>query len=180
VSEEADVSLVSMSIGCDALFLISVCEEDNRETDSQTPPPLDSVTGQLSGDKADSTTLSEPNHSHIPHKHRKKKVPVLPTPPPNYQNPKTLLLRIRSGDVVVMAGESRWAWHGVPKIFADGCPEELMNWPDIATHYNHGEGEKLSREGLEKWKGWMRSKRINLNVRQMYVNNNENVARNET
>ena len=55
-------------------------------------------------------------------------------------------------------GEARFAWHGVPKIFPDTCPSHLASWPDVA--------------GLDKsssqWHGWMKNKRINLNVRQMH------------
>ena len=63
-----------------------------------------------------------------------------------------LAVRLNSGDAVVMAGESRWAWHSVPKILKGTCPAELDSW---------GGGEK-------QWDGWMRGKRVNLNVRQMW------------
>jgi alkylated DNA repair protein alkB homolog 1 len=61
-----------------------------------------------------------------------------------------LVVRVRSGDVVVMGGESRWAWHSVPKVLAGTCPEGVENWPE------------------ETRKGWMKGKRVNLNVRQMW------------
>jgi alkylated DNA repair protein alkB family protein 1 len=63
-----------------------------------------------------------------------------------------LAVQLRSGDAVVMAGESRWAWHSVPKIQAGTCPQELEEWDG----------------GSGQWKGWMKGKRINLNVRQMW------------
>jgi alkylated DNA repair protein alkB family protein 1 len=63
------------------------------------------------------------------------------------------VLRLRSGDAVLMSGESRYAWHSVPKIFEDTCPEEMEDWPG---------------ETFPAWKGWMKGKRINLNVRQMF------------
>jgi DNA alkylation damage repair protein AlkB len=63
-----------------------------------------------------------------------------------------LAIRLNSGDAVVMRGESRWAWHSVPKILAGTCPEELEEWDG----------------GCEHWKAWMKGKRINLNVRQMW------------
>jgi alkylated DNA repair protein alkB family protein 1 len=71
-----------------------------------------------------------------------------------------LTVRLRSGDAVLMSASSRFAWHGVPKIIPDTCPAPLENWPadefnDHATKY-------------AQWKGWMKAKRINLNVRQMY------------
>lgn len=66
-----------------------------------------------------------------------------------------LLLRQRSGDAVYMTQEARFAWHGVPKVLRGTCPEYLEDWP--------AEGGKY-----EAWRGWMRNKRINLNVRQVH------------
>ncbi|KAF2860142.1 hypothetical protein K470DRAFT_217473, partial [Piedraia hortae CBS 480.64] len=62
-------------------------------------------------------------------------------------------VRLRSGDVVVMRDEARWAWHGVPKICAGTCPDTVAEWPG---------------EGFGGYKGWLRGKRVNLNVRQMF------------
>lgn len=56
-------------------------------------------------------------------------------------------MRIHSGDVVIMDRESRWAWHSVPKILGETCPEWLADWPAD---------------------GWMGRKRVNLNIRQMW------------
>ena len=71
-----------------------------------------------------------------------------------------LAIRLHSGDVIWMKGRSRFAWHGVPQIIPATCPQYLQDWPC-----------RLSRtDGPEKyqaWQGWMASKRINLNVRQM-------------
>ncbi|OTB00879.1 hypothetical protein M426DRAFT_75488 [Hypoxylon sp. CI-4A] len=105
VSEESDKGLVSLSIGCDALFMIA------------------------------------------PNGYGKQ------TPPDSTEKP-YLLLRLRSGDAIYMAQESRYAWHGVPKVLKDTCPDFIADWP--------AENGKF-----EEWKGWMRNKRINLNVRQM-------------
>jgi alkylated DNA repair protein alkB family protein 1 len=69
-----------------------------------------------------------------------------------------LTLRLRSGSAVYMSGSSRFAWHGVPQIVAGTCPEYLSDWPGTAD----GEGQ------YEEWRGWMASKRVNLNVRQMW------------
>jgi DNA alkylation damage repair protein AlkB len=97
VSEECDQALISISIGCDGIFLV--------------------------GDDDGSNVAA---------------------------------IRLRSGDAILMSGASRYAWHGVPKILADTCPQWLQDWPDIPREspYQH-------------WRGWMTSKRINLNVRQM-------------
>jgi DNA alkylation damage repair protein AlkB len=98
VSEECERDLVSISIGCDALFLV----------------------GTMDG--SDSTVV-----------------------------------RLRSGDAVLMSGASRFSWHGVPKVIAETCPNGLADWPC----------SDVTDSSLECWRGWLRSKRINLNVRQM-------------
>jgi len=59
-----------------------------------------------------------------------------------------------------MAGDSRFAWHGVPLIIPDTCPQELRSWP--ASQDENGELHKYT-----SWKDWMSTKRININVRQM-------------
>lgn len=70
-----------------------------------------------------------------------------------------LALRLRSGSAVYMSGAARFAWHGVPQIVAGTCPEYLAEWPA-------GSGE--GGDEYEAWRGWMRGKRVNLNVRQMW------------
>lgn len=65
-----------------------------------------------------------------------------------------LLLRLRSGDAIYMSEEARYAWHGVPKVLKGTCPDYLEDWPAEDSKY-------------EEWRGWMKNKRINLNVRQM-------------
>ncbi|KAK3333032.1 hypothetical protein B0T19DRAFT_416989 [Cercophora scortea] len=109
VSEETDKGLISLSIGCDSLFMI-------------TPNDV----GKMS--EAERRAVEGKGY---------------------------LLLRLRSGDAVYMTGESRFAWHGVPKVLKGTCPVWLADWPA------EGEGE------FEAWRGWMRNKRINVNVRQM-------------
>jgi len=96
VSEDVDRGLVSISLGCDCLFVIGL---EGLDGDSES---------------------------------------------------RQMVLRLRSGDVIYMSGESRYAWHGVPKIIPNTCPGYLENWP----------------EGF-KWGGFMRNARVNLNVRQM-------------
>lgn len=94
VSEECNRPLVSISLGCDAIFTCGLDEE------------------------------------------------------------RVATLRLKSGDAVLMSDESRYAWHGVPKVLEGSCPEWMADWPG---------------EGYEEWKGWMSGKRINLNVRQMFA-----------
>jgi DNA alkylation damage repair protein AlkB len=74
--------------------------------------------------------------------------------------PKVATIRLRSGDAVLMSGESRYAWHGVPKVLEGTCPTWMENWPCIAS--------ADESERYEHWKGWMKGKRVNLNVRQMF------------
>ncbi|PQE26897.1 hypothetical protein CJF31_00003603 [Rutstroemia sp. NJR-2017a BVV2] len=96
VSEEVDRGLVSISIGCDCIFIIGLNKSD---------------TGK----------------DHI-------------------------VVRLRSGDALYMTGESRFAWHGVPKIIPDTCPPDLFE----------AVGKSCKKVPLP-----MANKRINLNVRQM-------------
>lgn len=69
----------------------------------------------------------------------------------------TATIRLRSGDAIYMTGSARYAWHGVPKILADTCPEWLCQWPAV----NENEIK------CSVWQGWMANKRININVRQI-------------
>ncbi|KAL2264627.1 hypothetical protein VTJ83DRAFT_7137 [Remersonia thermophila] len=112
VSERTDKGLVSISLGCDGLFMIA--------------PPTPTGNGKDVTDR-----------------HGRKK--------------EYLLLRLRSGDAIYMTRESRIAFHGVPKVLKATCPEYLENWPA---------GEEGGR--YEEWRGWMKTKRVNLNVRQMW------------
>ncbi|CAM1505736.1 Fc.00g113730.m01.CDS01 [Cosmosporella sp. VM-42] len=106
VSEETDKGLISLSFGCDGLFMIA------------------------------------PND------------PGRATQPDASGGKQYLLLRLRSGDAIYMTEESRYAWHGVPKVLKGTCPDYLEDWP--------------AKDGkFKEWRGWMKNKRINLNVRQM-------------
>ncbi|KKA29860.1 hypothetical protein TD95_000417 [Thielaviopsis punctulata] len=118
VSEKTDRGLISLSIGCDSLFMIA-------------PNGVDWEVEEAKGSEQ------------------------------NYVDKKFVLLRIRSGDVVYMTEESRYAWHGVPKVIRGSCPEALQEWP--------AQAKQEDREGdeYEAWRGWMRNKRVNINVRQM-------------
>lgn len=108
ISEKSSKGLVSISIGCDALFLCGLQRLPTSDT---------SVNAEDDG------------------------------------RDNVLLVRVKSGDVLVMNGESRWAWHAVPKVIPGTCPEWLRAWPGSSA------GE---------WEGWMGGKRVNLNVRQMW------------
>jgi len=71
-----------------------------------------------------------------------------------------LVLRVRSGDVVQMGGETRWAWHAMPKVMAETCPDFLQAWPVNV-------GAATPKE-YRKWRGYMRGKRLNISCRQVW------------
>ncbi|KAF2801431.1 uncharacterized protein BDZ99DRAFT_577573 [Mytilinidion resinicola] len=71
-----------------------------------------------------------------------------------------VVIRVRSGDVVQMDGPTRWAWHAMPKVMAGTCPESLHAWPVK-------EGGGAPKE-YARWKGYMRSKRLNISCRQVW------------
>jgi len=71
-----------------------------------------------------------------------------------------IVLRVRSGDVVQMGGKTRWCWHAMPKVMAGTCPEFLEDWPVRGL-----EGEPKM---FEKWRGFMKGKRLNLSCRQVW------------
>ncbi|KAK8018748.1 hypothetical protein PG991_007938 [Apiospora marii] len=108
VSEETDKGLASLSIGCDALFMIAPNDYNARSSELEK----------------------------------------------EFGRKPYLLLRLKSGDAIYMTKDSRFAWHGVPKVLKGTCPDFLADWPAEDGKY-------------EEWKGWMKNKRINLNVRQM-------------
>jgi alkylated DNA repair protein alkB homolog 1 len=106
VSEECGKPLVSISLGCDGIFVAGLTGADDE------------------------------------------------------QDTRSVALRLRSGDAVLMCGESRYAWHGVPKVTGSTCPAWMQEWPYVQGN--------VKSERFSKWKGWMEGKRINLNVRQMF------------
>ena len=71
---------------------------------------------------------------------------------------KPACLRLRSGDALYMTGSSRHCWHGIPKILPNTCPEALREWPANLAQVD---------DRFHEWHGWLESKRINLNVRQV-------------
>uniref|UniRef100_A0A8H7NNG9 Fe2OG dioxygenase domain-containing protein n=1 Tax=Bionectria ochroleuca TaxID=29856 RepID=A0A8H7NNG9_BIOOC len=113
VSEESDRGLVSLSLGCDGIFMIAPSKGPQDE-----------------GEKEDASAAELPRGRY-------------------------LTIPLRSGDAIYMTKESRYAWHGVPKVIKGTCPAHLENFP--ATE----DGQ------YEEWRGWMKNKRVNLNVRQI-------------
>ncbi|KAK4892385.1 hypothetical protein LTR27_009041 [Elasticomyces elasticus] len=130
VSEACAQPLVSISLGCEAIFIAAI------EDEAADP------TGPVSGRGGQGKLRSA-------------------------------VLRFRSGDAVVMRGEARWAWHGVPRVKGGSCPEFMQSWPSVDGGGDVGEGEGGEGDGVqgryERYKGWMAGKRVNLNVRQMFA-----------
>ena len=115
VSEESDQGLVSVSLGCDGLFLAGLEKKESNGDDS------------------------------------------------------ALVVRLRSGDAVYMSGSARYAWHGVPQIIPQTCPQGISAWPAQRSRYDPETAGSADSIAFEAWSGWMATKRINLNVRQMYA-----------
>lgn len=109
VSEESDKELVSISFGCDGIFVIGLDSEKGEE-------------------------------------------------------PKCVAVRLHAGDAVVMSGPARFAWHGVPQVIRNTCPDSLRDWPAIADVESI---TPVREDPYGAWRGWMSNKRINLNIRQM-------------
>lgn len=70
-------------------------------------------------------------------------------------NSAPLAILLRSGDVIVMGGESRTAFHGVGRIFSASSPKYLCDVKEFRDSEFHN---------------WMLDHRININVRQMRDN----------
>lgn len=82
---------------------------------------------------------------------------------------------LRSGDAIVITGPARLCYHGVPRIVAGSCPEELLDAAafQAAVEARSGAtGEDVSPHRTTKIHGelvceFMRHSRLNLNVRQV-------------
>nr|KAJ3419024.1 hypothetical protein HK105_007505 [Polyrhizophydium stewartii] len=83
---------------------------------------------------------------------------------------KPVALRLRSGDVVVMAGPARRAFHGVPLVLPDTCPEYLRDaaasW-DAGSWAGEHDSDPVSDDEARELAEFMGTTRININVRQV-------------
>ncbi|KAL9686792.1 hypothetical protein QQ045_031185 [Rhodiola kirilowii] len=68
-----------------------------------------------------------------------------------------LAMFLRSGDIVLMAGEARECFHGVPRIFTDEQNAEIDYLKSLFSHENDS----------CFWE-YIRTSRINVNIRQVY------------
>jgi len=85
------------------------------------------------------------------------------TDDPEERRRRTVAIRVRSGDCIHLDGETRWAWHAMPRTIAGTCPEFLAGWP-VGTP---GATEE-ERRAFERWEGWMGRKRLNVSCRQVW------------
>ena len=42
------------------------------------------------------------------------------------------IIRLRSGDAILMNVTSMFAWHAVPQILPSTCPSWLADWPSLS------------------------------------------------
>lgn len=77
--------------------------------------------------------------------------------------PRTVAIKVRSGDCVHLDGEARWAWHAMARTIPSTCPSYLASWP-VGTPGATSEEERA----YKKWKGYMATKRINVSCRQVW------------
>ncbi|KAK0248326.1 hypothetical protein LTR35_010043 [Friedmanniomyces endolithicus] len=131
VSEACAQPLVSISLGCEAIFLVALADD----------------AASSASDVDSAATTSNKDGINGP------------------GNLRSAVIRLRSGDAVLMSGSARYAWHGVPRVIADTCPGFMRSWP--AATAGASEGGVGNR--YEGYRGWMAGKRVNLNVRQMFA-----------
>ena len=72
-------------------------------------------------------------------------------------------LRLHSGDVLLMSGEKRRAFHAVPRIIEDSLPRFLKANPPFTT----------DSEAWTMCQEFIQSARVNVNVRQVFFNDEE-------
>lgn len=77
--------------------------------------------------------------------------------------PRTVAIRVRSGDCVHLDKEARWAWHAMARTIPSTCPKYLADWP-VGTPGATPEEQRA----YKKWKGYMGTKRINVSCRQVW------------
>ncbi|KAI9592281.1 hypothetical protein BDF19DRAFT_425481 [Syncephalis fuscata] len=91
---------------------------------------------------------------------------------------------LRSGDVLIMTGTSRYAYHGVPRIVEDTLPDWLAANPcdsHTGTHYEQKSSQEeeqvkdsIDMSNTDYWSrygAYLSTSRINVNVRQVMFNN---------
>lgn len=143
VSEQCGKGLASFSLGCDGLFVIArdKAPEQKQEQEQEQEEDGSGKTNGVNG-KVDVDAREHANGLQ------------------SKRDMEMVVIRVRSGDVVQMAGETRFAWHAMPKVMAGTCPTWLGDWPAVKL-----EGRD---KAFAKWKGFMERKRLNISCRQVW------------
>ncbi|KAF5098044.1 hypothetical protein DV451_003556 [Geotrichum candidum] len=130
VAEKCGADLISLSVGCDAIFYIGLDRyapaAPTNDNDNEKTIPNNDTTNNDSNTKGTADPCQE-----------------TPRPP--------LQVLLRSGDILIMGGAARFAYHGVGRVFRDTAPPALV----ASVH--------------PRYRAWLTTKRVNLNVRQMLV-----------
>lgn len=82
---------------------------------------------------------------------------------PDEKRRRVVAIRVRSGDCIQMTGETRWAWHAMPRTIAGTCPEWLFDWP-VGTPG----ATDVEAKAYAQWTGFMSRKRLNVSCRQVW------------
>lgn len=77
--------------------------------------------------------------------------------------PRTVAIRVRSGDCIHLDGEARWAWHAMARTIVGTCPDFLAKWPADTPNATAEEAK-----AYKKWSGFMAGKRLNISCRQVW------------
>ena len=77
--------------------------------------------------------------------------------------PRSVAIRVHSGDCVHLTGTARWAWHAMARTIPSTCPTHLASWPMGTPGATSAE-----ERAYKKWKGYMGTKRINISCRQVW------------
>lgn len=156
VSELCQRGLASFTIGCDGLFIVSrdkhptsqsSLENGNREhLPNLSPTPEISSTAQSTGTENGQKQWKEDDTREM----------------------ETCVLRVRSGDCIWMDGEARFCWHAMPKILGGTSPVEVGEWPAFGKEGVGGGGKGAKDKDFERWRGFMRARRLNISCRQVW------------
>jgi alkylated DNA repair dioxygenase AlkB len=137
VAEKCSADLISLSVGCDAIFYIgldryaSVTTNDNDDDNEKKKKKTNNDTNDNNYDNNNNSSGDK-------------------GPDPYQQAPRPpLQVLLRSGDILIMGGAARFAYHGVGRVFRDTAPPALV----AAVH--------------PRYRAWLTTKRINLNGRKM-------------
>ncbi|KAF4545059.1 Oxidoreductase domain containing protein [Lasiodiplodia theobromae] len=139
VSEFCERALASFTLGCEGIFVIER-EDDRGDGGEQESSGTEAPAGGQEGEGDQQNRLE-----------------------PRRRPDKTVAIRVRSGDCILLSKEARWAWHAMPRTIAGTCPEPLAKWP-VGTPGATEEEQKA----YAKWKGYMSAKRINISCRQVW------------